>query len=272
MNLNTQTILCGIMGHPVSHSLSPDLHNAGYVAHKLNFVYLAFDVNDAASAIMAIRALHIKGMSVTIPHKISVMQHLDQIDNRAKNIGAVNTIVNTNGRLVGFNTDCDGAMKALEEKTSIRGKKVVLLGTGGAARAIAFGLQEKKAQVLILGRNPHAAKALADATGATHGSLSQCTAIKASDILIHATSIGMEPHAQASIVPIDLLHKNLTVFDIVYKPKNTKLISDATKIGCTIVYGHSMLLYQAAAQFKLFTGLQPSIPILKKVLLKNLKG
>ncbi len=272
MKLNTQTTLCGVMGNPIAHSLSPVMHNAGYTANKLNYVYLAFEVSDVTSAINAIRTLHIKGMSVTIPHKVTVMKHLDHIDGAAAKIGAVNTILNTNGVLTGFNTDCDGAIRALEEKTTLEGKKVILLGSGGAARAIAFGLQGKNADVLILSRNKQHSRVLAAATGARCGDLSDLNAIKTSDILIHATPVGMHPDIHQNLVPAHLLHKNLTVFDIVYTPKETKLISDAQKSGCQIVYGYAMLLHQAAAQFELFTGTKAPVPILKKVLLEGLKG
>jgi shikimate dehydrogenase len=272
MKPDAHTVICGIIGKPVSHSLSPIMHNAGYKALDINYVYLAFDITNAKDAVSAMRTLSMRGLSVTIPHKISVMQYLDQIDPQAKKIGAVNTIVNDSGTLIGFNTDSDAALRALEEKTSISGKKVVLLGTGGAARAIAFGLQEKKANVLILGRNSQAARMLAAATGAKHGNIAQMDEIKTSDILIHATSIGMHPHLHESIVPTDVLHKNLTVFDIVYTPRETKLILDAKRAGSSIVYGHTMLLHQAMTQFKLFTGVPAPMTIFKKVLLKNLKG
>jgi len=264
MKLNTQTIVCGIIGSPITHSLSPAIHSAGYAAKKLNYTYLAFEVNDLKGAIDGIRALGIKGISVTIPHKVAVVQYLDRIDDRAQKIGAVNTILNKNGKLTGFNTDCDGAMKAIEEKTTIAHKKVVLLGAGGAARSIAFGLKEKKANVLILNRTIQKAKELASATNARFEGLTELPEIKKCDILINATNV--------EIVPKEVLHKNLTVFDIRYNPKETQLIIDARKSGCMIVYGYKMLLYQAVAQFELFTGTAAPVEVMEKALLQRLKG
>lgn len=252
MKIDSQTKLCCIIGNPVEHSLSPAMHNTAYKELGLNFAYLALKVDDVKNAIAGIRSLGIRGTSVTVPHKISVMQYLDDIDETAKKIGAVNTIVNNNGKLIGYNTDYLGAIKALEEKTSLKGKNVILIGSGGAARAIAFGLQQKQAQITILNRNYDKTKLL-DA-----------------DILIHATPIGMSPNIGKSLIPNEYLNTALLVFDIVYNPKETKLIQDAKKIGCTIVYGYKMLLYQAVAQFQLFTGEKAPISIMEKELLKNL--
>lgn len=252
MKINSQTQLCCIIGNPVEHSLSPAMHNAAYKALGLNFYYQAFRVTDVKNAIAGIRALGIRGTSVTVPHKITVMQYLDEIDETAKSIGAVNTIVNINGKLTGYNTDYIGAIAALEEKTKLKDKNVVILGAGGAARAIAFGLQEKNAKITILNRNYDKTK------------------LPTVDILIHATSIGMSPNISESLVPKKYLHKNLCVFDIVYNPKETKLLQDAKKAGCTIIYGYKMLLYQAVAQFQLFTGKNAPVNIMEKVLINNL--
>ncbi len=250
------TKLCCIIGDPVEHSLSPAMHNAAYKALGLNFAYLAFRVTDVKNAIAGIRALGIKGVSVTAPHKISVMQYLDTIDETAKKIGAVNTIVNTNGKLTGYNTDSQGAIMALKEKTTLPGKRVVILGAGGAARAITFGLDKKDTSVFTVNRTTQKEKVLAE--------------IKNSDILINATPIGMHPRAEESLIPKEYLHKNLTVFDVVYNPKETKLLKDARSAGCTTIYGYKMLLYQAVSQFQLFTGEIAPVSIMEKELLKNL--
>lgn len=263
INLSSQTVVCGIIGNPVAHSLSPVMHNAGYKVKNLNYAYVPFEVKDLANAIRGIRALNIKGTSVTAPFKIAIMQYLDKIDDVAMNIGAVNTIVNNNGKLIGFNTDCEGAMKALEEKTTVSGKRVILLGAGGAAAAIAFGLKEKKADVLIINRTIQKAKELARTTNARFDGLSGLKYIEKSDILINATSV--------QIIPKEFLHKKLFVFDIVYNPKETLLIRDAKQAGCSIVYGYKMLLYQAVAQFELFTGTSAPVSIMEKALLKALK-
>ncbi|QQG40671.1 MAG: shikimate dehydrogenase [Candidatus Levyibacteriota bacterium] len=253
MEINSQTQLCCIIGNPVEHSLSPTIHNAAYDNLGLNFVYLSFRVTDVKNAIAGIRALGIKGISITIPHKITVMPLLDEIDKSAKEIGAVNTIINNNGKLKGFNTDYKGAIRALEEKTTLTGKHVVLLGKGGAGKAIAFGLKEKNASVFIVNRAIEKTKVLAE--------------IKKADILINATPIGMHPKTEESLIPKKYLHKNLIVFDIVYNPKETKLLKYAKEAGCAIVYGYKMLLYQAVSQFELFTNHKAPVAIMEEALL-----
>ncbi len=272
MKLNAQTTLCCVIGNPIDHSLSPAMHNAGYKAKDLNYVYLAFRVGNVLDAIKGIRALGIKGVSVTVPHKIAVMQYVDRLGDRAKQIGAVNTILNENGKLVGSNTDCDGAIKALEGNIALSGKKVVLVGSGGAARAIAFGLKEKNADVLIVNRTLAKAKELAKATGARFGDLSMLDEIKTSDVLINATSVGLSNNGNDRLVPEEMLHKNLTVFDIVYNPQETNLIVDAKEAGCKIIYGYKMLLYQAVTQFELFTGSTAPVSVMEEALLKGLRG
>src|SRR3989344_9576570 len=206
MQLNARTTLCCVIGNPVEHSLSPTIHNAGYEAMGLNYAYFAFRVNNLQDAIMGVRALGIKGVSVTAPHKLTAMQFLDRIDDRAENIGAVNSILNQDGELIGYNTDCEGAIKALEEKTTLSGKKVVLLGAGGAARAIAFGLREKNADVLILNRTPEKAAGLAKVTNARFGDLSILDEIKTSDILINATSADISSGDNERLIPKEMLH------------------------------------------------------------------
>lgn len=270
MSINSKTKLCCIIGNPVEHSLSPIMHNAGYKALGLNFVYTAFNVTGVKETLLRIRALGIRGVSVTVPHKISVMPFLDKLDTLAKDIGAVNTIVNDNGKLIGSNTDCEGAIRALEEKTKITGKQVLVIGAGGAARAIVFGLKQKKAKIKIINRTKSHAQELAKEIGAKYGDLTDLSQIKNSDILIHATTTGMHPYSNNSLVPKEYLHKNLVVFDIVYNPKETKLIADAGEVGCQIVYGYKMLLYQAVAQFELFTGVKAPVKVMEEALLKGL--
>lgn len=271
MKINAKTIICGIIGNPIEHSLSPAIHNAGYEKLGLNFAYVAFKVEKVRDALSGIRGLNIKGVSVTIPHKVNVIPLLDGIEKTAKKIGAVNTIVNNDGFLVGYNTDYLGAIRALEEITPIAGKKVVLVGAGGAAKAIAFGLKLKEAKVLILNRTLDKAKELAEQTKASFGTLDQLAKIRESDILIHATPTGMSPNIKDSLVPKKYLKKNLIVFDIIYNPKETALIKDAKKVGCQIVYGYKMLLYQGVEQFEMFTENEAPITIMEQALIKELE-
>ncbi|MCK5487184.1 MAG: shikimate dehydrogenase, partial [Desulfobacterales bacterium] len=151
--IDANTSLLGLIGNPVAHSLSPVMHNQAFAAIGYNGVYLAFRVSDPASAIKGIKALNFKGVSVTLPHKVAVMEYLDEVDETAARIGAVNTIVNKQGRLIGYNTDCPGALDALRTRTTLQGKSVALIGAGGAARAIGFGLVAAGGRVTILNRS-----------------------------------------------------------------------------------------------------------------------
>ncbi len=265
--------VCCLIGDPVEHSLSPLIHNAGYQALGIDCVYLPFQAKDVRQAIQGVRALGLRGASVTIPYKVSAIRYLDEIDPLAREIGAVNTIVNEEGRLIGFNTDCDGALRALTEVTPLQGKKAVLVGSGGAASAIAVGLKKSGVQLTILNRTEDKARKLALRVNAEgYGSLNKLAEIPAPDILINATPVGMWPQAYESLIPKDLLHDGLTVFDVVYNPKETRLVAEARERGCAIVYGYKMFLYQAARQFELFTGQQAPLAVMESALTQVLQG
>lgn len=271
--IKANTSVCCLIGDPVEHSLSPLVHNTGYQVLGLNFVYVAFKVKDVKQAIDGIRGLGIRGVSITIPHKVSAMKYIDDIDDIAGEVGAINTIVNDGGVLHGFNTDYGAALKALEEKTAIRGKKAVLLGAGGAALAIATGLKKSGAELMILDRPPEQAGKLAKLVKAEgFGGFDEVSAVASADILINATPVGMWPKVNESIVPKELMHSKLTVFDIVYNPIETRLITEAKEAGCQIAYGHKMFLYQAAEQFELFTGHKAPLLEMEQVLIKALEG
>jgi shikimate dehydrogenase len=271
--INADTRICCLIGDPVGHSLSPLIHNAGYQALGINYAYIPFRVSDIRGAIEGIRALGIRVASVTIPHKTKVLKYLDKLDPLAEKIGAVNTIVNEDGVLTGYNTDGDGAIQALEETTALEGKKVILIGSGGAASAIAFGLKAKGAKLVVLNRTEDKAKRLAKKVNAEgFGGLNRLPEISSADILINATPVGMLPKTDQTVIPKDLLHNRLTVFDIVYNPGETRLIAEARERGCAIVYGYKMLLYQAEKQFELFTGRQAPLPAMESALTQALEG
>ncbi len=271
--INAKTKVCCLIGDPVEHSLSPLVHNCGYEVLGLNFVYVAFRVTDVEAVIDAVRGLGIRGVSVTIPHKVSAMKYVDDIDEVAREIGAINTIVNNDGILSGFNTDYGAALKALGEKTTIKGKKAVLLGGGGAGLAIATGLKRNGADLVIIDKIEEKAEELAKLVGAEgFGGLEQLPEIGSADILINATPVGMWPRINESIVPRELLHPKLTVFDINYNPKETRMIAEAKEAGCTVIYGYKMFLHQAAVQFELFTGHQAPLPEMERALIKALEG
>jgi shikimate dehydrogenase len=271
--IKSLTRICCLIGDPVEHSLSPLIHNAGYQALGINYVYLSFRVKDIKRAIEGIRGLGIRGASITLPHKTSAIKYLDRLDPLAEKIGAVNTIVNDEGMLTGYNTDGDSALQALEEVTSLRGKKAVLIGSGGAASAIAVGLKKKRVKLVVLNRTEDKARKLAKQVNAEDsGSLEKLSLIASADILINATSVGMWHQANQSIIPQRFLHNKLTVFDIVYNPKETRLLIEAREKGCAIVYGYKMLLYQAARQFELFTGRQAPLAAMESALTQALEG
>lgn len=260
--------ICLSIGYPIKTSRSPSIHNAGYKKLGIDdrFIYLRAEVKpkDLKLAMDGARALGIQGISVTMPHKQTIMQYLDKIDKDAKAIGAVNTIVNKNGKLTGFNTDWTGALTALGKKTDLKGKKVAVIGAGGAARAIVYGLLKRGAIVKIFNRSLKKAKNLAQEFNCKYGRLDSLEEATKMDIIINSTSVGM--NEDKSLVDKKLLNKNQIIFDVVYSPKETKLIKDAKKIGAKIIYGHEMLLYQGMDQFELYTGLQAPEEVMKKAL------
>jgi shikimate dehydrogenase len=270
---SADTKICCLIGDPVEHSLSPLIHNAGYQALSLKYVYVPLRFQDIERGIEEIRKLGIRGASITLPHKTKALKYIDKVDPLAEEIGAINTIVNDNGVLTGYNTDGDGALQALEEVTTLGGKKVVLVGSGGAASAIAFGLKKKGVELVILNRTENKARELAKKVNAEDsGGLEKLPLVSSADILINATSVGMPPETDQSIIPKEFLHDRLIVFDIVSNPKNTRLLTLARQKGGVIVYGYKMLLYQAARQFELFTGIKAPLLVMESALTKALEG
>ncbi|MCP4403631.1 MAG: shikimate dehydrogenase [bacterium] len=274
MLANAKTKLCGIIGNPVDHSMSPAIHNAAFEKLELNYGYLAFNVTDVKGAIRGMRALNIRGFSVTMPHKVEVMQYLDVIDPVAQQIGAVNTVVNTNGRLEGYNTDWVGFVRSLEAVTPIQDKKVLLLGAGGAARALAFGIKEKGGKMTILNRAEEIgmAESLATEIGCAWGPLSQIEAISGADIVVNATLLGMPPHDEKTVVESRHLRAEQVVYDVVYNPMETRLLREAGEQGCRVVPGYEMLLLQGVAQFELWTGQSAPVELMRAILKERLGG
>jgi shikimate dehydrogenase len=263
--INGKTKIYGIIGKPVSHTLSPLIHNQAYKELELNNVYLPFEVDNVEEALVGLKALGVLGVSVTIPHKQSVIPFLDSIDPVAQQIGAVNTLEIKDNKIHGLNTDWLGANKALEDVIDLPGKTVLILGAGGSARAIGFGLLEAGARVIIASRTPDKGKKLAEILNCPWQPLSMVEEISA-DALVNATSVGMSPNSSASPVAPAVLEKFPVVMDIVYSPLQTKLLSDAKKAGCTIINGLAMLLYQGVAQFEIWTNKKAPIQIMKDIL------
>jgi len=268
--INGSTKLYGIIGNPVSHSLGPAMHNAAFTALAENKIYLPFPVEDVQTALAGLKALDIQGVSVTIPHKETVIPFLDRIDQVALKIGAVNTIdiriENGEKVLYGSNTDWLGANRALAGKMELQGATVILLGAGGSARAIGFGLKEAGAVVVLCSRTESTGRALASELGCIWCPLSDAANLRG-DALINATSVGMTPHEGCSPVPAGILRSFRVVMDIVYAPLQTKLLREAKAAGCQTANGLEMLLYQGVAQFELWTGLAAPVEVMRAALL-----
>lgn len=273
-HITAKTKLCMVVGDPIEHSLSPQMHNAGYNALRIqsDYVYVAANVKQdkIKQFVDGIRALGIRGVSCTIPHKTLVVPYLDEINETAKKIGAVNTIVNNNGHLVGYNTDWQGIVAPLEAVTTIKGKRVALLGAGGAARAVIYGITKQGGHVTIFNRTLQTAEALAQEFSCNVLPLDQREAVQNMDIIINATSIGLHPHSDQTPLPKDYILKSHVVFDAVYNPIETRLLREAKEQGATTIAGYEMLLHQGAAQFKLYTHLEAPVAIMRETLVRNL--
>lgn len=283
-SISTKTQVCAIIGNPVAHSLSPAIHNAAFAALELDFVYVAFRVEDVASAIAGMRAMeNFRGLSVTIPHKIEAMKHVDHVEEVDRHIGSINTVVSENGNLLGLGTDGPGALKALTDAgVEAAGKQVLMLGAGGAARAIAFTLAQKArpAALSLLDINlPVLNQLAADLSAKTNtrvfsGQMTEAAladAMDRADIVIHCTPVGMHPKEGVSLVPPALFRPGQVVFDAVYTPLETKLLADARAKGLQVISGVEMFIHQAVLQFERFTGAAAPIEVMRSIVMEHLK-
>lgn len=279
IEINSQTKLCGLLGNPVDHSLSPAVHNAAFRNLGLNYVYLAFRVEQIGEAIRGLRALgNVRGFSVTIPHKVTVIPFLDSVEPTAGLIGSVNTIVVEDGKLIGYNTDASGALRALiDAGATLTDQRVLMLGSGGAARAIAFALamDRRIAGLTVLGVDEQERRSLADdlrartALRVDDGPLNEDRlrlGIEQCRILLHCTPVGMYPHVESTCVPAPLLTPRPTVMDIVYNPLETRLLREAGAAGCRTIRGIDMFLNQAIGQFELWTQRPAPADVMRAVL------
>lgn len=272
----------GVIGYPIAHSLSPVIHNPALAKAKLDYVYTALKVapESLATAVNGLRALNYRGFNVTIPHKAAIMPLLDEIDEDAKIIGAVNTVVNDNGLLKGYNTDAAGFINALKDTGFIlENSEVVLLGAGGAARAIIWGLIKSKVKAIHIGvRNLAKVKDLVQEfsaytaiTADNFAADSFKAKLKNADLLVNTTPLGMTPKVDA-MPPIDWQDVNPTAFcyDIIYTPAVTRFLREAKANGHKILNGEGMLAGQGAAAFTLWTGIEPDLELMKKSLRESL--
>lgn len=262
---SSNPILCGsIAGRPGVFGVA--MHNAAYRDLGLNYTYVAFGCEDTAGAIAAQRALGIRGLGVTMPHKLRIIEHLDAIDDDARAIGAVNSVVNDGGRLTGYNVDWLGAIRAVEEVTNPRGLDAAVIGAGGGARAIAYGLARAGAKVTIFNRSAAAGAALAAHLGVAFGGSPERLAEAGSyDLLAHATPVGFHD-PEAMLIPPAALRPGMVVFDAVPMPLQTRLLREAAGAGCRAIAGVRMQLHQAAAQFELYTGQRPNMAVMERAL------
>lgn len=269
--ISPATSITGIVGSPVAHSASPAMHNRAFAELGLDCVYLPFEVEDLPAFFHrfvrpATRELdwNLRGLSVTIPHKQKVIPLLDQANETARKVGAVNTVVVNEGRLAGYNTDVQGAMEPLERLSSLAGERCAVIGAGGAARAVIFGLLERGARVQVFARNPEKA---GDWSGLPGVPVSPIETLASSDaqIVINTTPIGMRGHSEgASPVPSACLRGRRIAYDLVYNPSDTRFLVEARAEGCSTIGGLDMLVAQAALQFELWTGRKPPVDAMRE--------
>ncbi len=274
-------ILC-VIGHPIEHSMSPIMHNAAIQDLGLDYLYIAFDIppNRLKEAIKGLKTLNIRGINVTLPYKEKVMKFVDKVDQTAQNIGAINTIKNENGLLIGRNTDAEGANKALlDARCKIIGKNVVLIGAGGAAKAISYSLASDINKITIINRSEDRARKLVNELknkrdinieSKKYNEIILKEEISNADILINATPIGMFPMMDISPVSKKILHKDLFVFDLIYNPLETQLIKDSKEIGCQTLSGLDMLVNQGALAFEWWTKKKPNLELMKLKIIEYL--
>ncbi len=263
--LDKNTKIFGLIGNPVEHSFSHVVHNAAFENSDMDAVYLKFDVDKLKEFVSNIKKHNMGGFSVTIPHKVGIMKYLDRIDKKAREIGAVNTITIESKRLHGYNTDCDGAMQALEGKADLDGKNTIILGAGGSARAIAYGLLNRNAKITVLGRAIEKTKKMADGFGCNFDSLENIGKYDY-DILINTTPVGMHPLVNKIPIPQKNVRSGTIVMDIIFNPRETKLLKEAKKRKCETINGTEMFLNQAFLQFKLWTGKKAPEELMRKKL------
>ncbi|HEX8186071.1 MAG TPA: shikimate dehydrogenase, partial [Blastocatellia bacterium] len=277
--LTRDTAITGIIGKPVAHSASPAMHNRAFKSLGLDFVYLPLEVENVDEFFKRFvrhdtREMdwNVRGFSVTIPHKTRVIPLLDEIDKEASLVGAVNTVVISEGRLKGHNTDVKGAIEPLEKVCRVDGESCGVIGAGGAARAVIYGLISRGARVTVFARDPIKARALGESLGV---SVAPLESLRSSDvqIIINTTPVGMHGHSEhLSPVPRPVLRNRRVAYDLVYNPLETQFLKDARDEGCHTISGIEMLIAQAALQFALWTGQQPPLDLMRRAALDKLSG
>ena len=258
-----------IFGNPLGQSLSPLMHNAAFAEMGLAARYETCRTDDAAEAIRRFREMGLGGASITIPFKETIIPFLDDVDDSARTIGAVNTIVDRDGRLMGFNTDGIGLIRDLREWLEIRGKTFVILGAGGAARAAVYSLLQAGGSPIVVNRTSERAEALAGHFGCRWVPFAEIGGLRA-DCLINTTPVGMFPETDRMPLPGQDLARFPYVMDMIYNPVKTRLLREAEASGCAVRSGVGMFVHQGAEQFRLWTGVEPPREIMRQVVLQRL--
>ena len=281
--ISGKTKVCGVIGDPIEHTMSPVMHNAAFKELGLDYLYVSFRVRkeELGKAVESIRALNIRGLNVTTPHKVAIIPFLDELDPLVERIGAVNTIVNDDGVLTGYNTDATGFLQALLDKgVEPERKNTVILGAGGASRAISFILAERGAHLVIFNRLleldwaeelAHRISQVSKKVRALElNEKNQEMMLEGADILINATSVGMSSDVDETPVPARLLKPALIVFDIVYNPIQTRLLKEAEAAGAQTTGGLNMLVWQGAIAFEKWTGRKAPLDLMRREVIKAL--
>ncbi|MHA1672584.1 MAG: shikimate dehydrogenase [Promethearchaeota archaeon] len=273
-----KTHLLGIIGDPIEHVMSPLMHNQVFHEHNLDYIYIPFHVtaNDLEKVIQGLQNTNLEGFNVTIPHKVAIIPLLDELDPLAAQIGAVNTVKIEDGHLIGKNTDSEGAIKSLvDNHVELENRRITILGSGGAARAIVFGLVTHSSNITIINRSRPSMDALildvkqatkVELSGEYFGNADSVRSImQNTDLLINTTPLGMSPQIRESPIPASWLHPEMTVFDIIYRPMMTQLMRDAKSQGCKILGGLEMLVNQGALAFEWWTQHLADYKLMKSV-------
>ena len=271
--INKDTKILGVIGEHAENSKSKFMHNANFRNKKLDYVYVPFKVRkeELKEFVENFRNFKFRGGAVTVPHKEQIMDYLDEIDETAQKIGATNTFVNDNNFLKGYNTDYYGVYKALSEVTGLSGKKVLVIGAGGASRSLCYVLSKENASFTIINRTYDKAKKLGEEFFGNYVRFEEMEKeIKKNDIIINTTSVGMNPNADDCIIDEQFFPKEKIILDMVYNPVETQLIRLARKNKCTVITGDRMLAYQAIGQFKAWTGVEPDFDLMQKALSEHL--
>ncbi len=283
MNVLGHTKVLGVMGDPIAHSLSPVMHNAAIRALNIDYIYVPFHVKAGSlrEAIEGVAAMGIAGVNLTIPHKENVIEYLDEISEHSRRIRSVNTIINVDGHLRGDTTDGAGFVRSATAAWGrIDGCTTLLLGAGGSAKAVAFALAEIGCEIVVSNRTRERAVELveglrevykagkfrvADLNGQALGE-----EMPHIDLLVNTTSVGMHPDVDSVVVPAQLLHPRLLVYDLVYNPARTRLITEAENRGANAINGLNMLVYQGALSFEMWTGLKADVKVMEEAVVEAL--